>query len=126
MLAAWLLMGWDLVLDPAMVALPQIKFWVWHEHGAYFGMPLRNLVGWFATGVLFIGLSRWSWRADLDARKVDIALPFAVYTINIVWSMILALSAGLWPTAVIAVCSASFRPRCRCAAGRSRRVRDAA
>lgn len=98
----WLLTGWDLVLDPAMVALPQIKFWEWHEHGPYFGMPLRNLAGWYLTGVAFIGLSRRIWGADLDARRLSLTVPFVVYTANIVWAMILALSAGLWPTAVAA------------------------
>jgi uncharacterized membrane protein len=103
LLGAWLLTAWDLVLDPAMVALPQIRFWEWHEHGAYFGMPLRNLFGWYATGVLFIGLSRWAWGAELDLRRIDLTLPFAVYAVNIVWSMILATSAGLWPAALAAV-----------------------
>lgn len=103
LLAGWLLTGWDLVLDPAMVALPQIKFWEWHEHGAYFGMPLRNLAGWYATGVAFTSLSRWLWRGDLDPRGPKLVLPFAVYSINIVWSMILAASAGLWPTVAAAI-----------------------
>lgn len=103
LLGAWLLTAWDLVLDPAMVALPQIRFWEWHERGAYFGMPLRNLFGWYATGALFIALARWAWGDDLDTRDVNLALPFAIYAVNIVWSMILATSAGLWPTAAAAI-----------------------
>jgi putative membrane protein len=102
-LAAWLLTGWDLVLDPAMVALPQIKFWEWHEHGAYYGMPLRNLFGWYGTGVAFIALSRWAWGDDVDVGALNLGIPFAVYATNIVWSMILATSAGLWPTALAAI-----------------------
>jgi len=100
---AWLLTGWDLVLDPSMVALPQIQFWRWHEHGPYFGMPLRNMAGWYATGVAFIGLSRFAWRGEPNPRELRLGVPFAVYTINIVWSMILAVSAGLWQTALAAV-----------------------
>jgi putative membrane protein len=103
LLATWLLTAWDLVLDPAMVALPQIKFWTWHEHGAYYGMPLRNLVGWYANGACFMTLSRALWGADLDTRKLDLTIPFAVYAINIVWSMVLAVSAGIWPPALAAV-----------------------
>jgi putative membrane protein len=103
LLGSWLLCGWDLVLDPSMVALPQIQFWRWFEHGPYFGMPLRNIAGWYGTGVAFMALARLAWRDDADMRRVDLTLPFAIYTINIVWSMILATSAGLWPTAVLAV-----------------------
>ena len=108
LLAAWLLTTWDLVLDPAMVALPQIKFWAWHEHGAYYGMPLRNLVGWYATGATFIALSRLAWREHLDTSDVDLTIPFAVYAINIVWSMALAIGAGLWPPALAAVAFSLF------------------
>jgi putative membrane protein len=106
LLGAWLLTGWDLVLDPSMAALPQIRFWEWHEHGPYFGMPLRNMFGWFATGFVFIALARAAWRRDLDARDLRLGVPFAVYVINIIWSMILAASAGLWAAALapIAVC----------------------
>ena len=121
-LGAWLLMAWDLVLDPAMAALPQIKFWEWHEHGAYFGMPLRNLVGWYATGVAFIGLSRLAWREDLEPHELDLTFPFAVYAVNIVWSMILAISAGLWTPAIAAIflslapAALALRPQQRAAA----------
>lgn len=38
--------AWDLFLDPQMVAW---DFWVWHQPGAYFGIPLLNYAGWFAT-----------------------------------------------------------------------------
>ena len=103
LLGAWLLTSWDLVLDPAMAALPQIQFWRWHEGGAYFGMPLRNLAGWFATGLAFIGLSRLSWRAELDTRDLNRTVPFAVYAVNVVWSMALAISAGLWQAALAGV-----------------------
>ncbi len=103
LLGTWLLTAWDLVLDPAMVALPQIKFWVWHEHGPYFGMPLRNLAGWFATGATFIALSRWAWNGDPDVRAAGIGFPFAVYTVNIIWAMALGASIGLWIPAVAAI-----------------------
>jgi putative membrane protein len=121
-LGAWLLMAWDLVLDPAMAALPQIKFWEWHEHGPYFGMPLRNLAGWYATGAAFIGLSRLAWREDLEPQQLDLTLPFAVYALNIVWSMILAVSAGLWAPAIAAIflslapAALALRPQRRAAA----------
>ncbi|GAC1408583.1 MAG: carotenoid biosynthesis protein [Candidatus Velthaea sp.] len=101
---AYLLTAWDLVLDPSMAApqMQYIHFWVWHESGPYFGMPLRNLAGWFGTGLLFIAVGRLLWRE----RNVPVPppyLPFAVYAINVVWSMVLSVSAGMWPTAIAAV-----------------------
>jgi len=101
-LAAWLLTAWDLVLDPSMAApqLAYVHFWVWHEHGPYFGMPLRNLAGWFATGLTFIALGRALWREPV-APLAPPLLPFVVYAIGVVWSMIIAVYAGMWPTALL-------------------------
>lgn len=102
---AWLLTGWDLVLDPAMASptLQYLRFWTWTEHGPYFGMPLRNLIGWYATGFAFIALARFLWRGDVSARRVPLALPYAVYVANIVWAMALSASAGLWASALLAL-----------------------
>jgi putative membrane protein len=101
-LGAWLLTAWDLVLDPSMASpqLAYVHFWVWHEHGPYFGMPLRNLAGWFATGLIFITLGRVLW-GERDAPLVPPLLPFVVYAIGVVWSMVIALRAGMWQTALI-------------------------
>lgn len=103
-LAAWLLTAWDLVLDPSMAApqMQAVHFWVWHEHGPYFGMPLRNLAGWFATGLLFITAGRLAWR-ERTPPVAHVALPFTVYALNVVWSMVLSVSAGMWPTAIAAI-----------------------
>jgi putative membrane protein len=104
LLGAWLLMAWDLVLDPAMASdRIQTQFWIWHEHGVYFGMPLRNLVGWLGTGLTFIAVARAAWRAGFDATRVSMLLPFGVYAINVIWAMALSLSVGLWPTALAAI-----------------------
>jgi putative membrane protein len=103
-LGTWLLVAWDLVLDPSMAApqMQYIHFWIWHEHGAYFGMPLRNLAGWFGTGLVFIAAGRLSWR-EATAPAAPPAIPFTVYAINVVWSMVLSISAGMWPTAIAAI-----------------------
>ena len=104
LLGAYLLTAWDLALDPSMAApqLQYIHFWVWHEHGPYFGMPLRNLAGWFGTGLLFIAVGRLLWR-ERETPVAPALLPFAVYGTNVVWSMVLSASAGMWPTAIAAV-----------------------
>ncbi|GAC1491340.1 MAG: carotenoid biosynthesis protein [Vulcanimicrobiaceae bacterium] len=104
-LGGWLLMAWDLVLDPAMASdkMSVMHFWIWKEHGAYFGMPLRNLAGWLGTGLVFIAAGRFVWRRSFDARPMIAWLPFAVYAVNVVWAMALSLSVGLWPTALAAI-----------------------
>jgi putative membrane protein len=104
-LGAWLLMAWDLVLDPAMASdkMTVMHFWVWKEHGAYFGMPLRNLAGWLGTGLTFIAAGRILWRGSFDARALVSWLPFSVYAVNVIWAMALSLTVGLWPTALAAI-----------------------
>ena len=105
LLGTWLLTTWDLVLDPAMASpsMRYIHFWIWHTQGPYFGMPLGNLVGWFATGFVFIGVSRLWWRSDLNVKGLPLDVPFIVYLVNIVWAMVLSTSAGLWPSALAAI-----------------------
>jgi len=105
LLGAWLLMAWDLVLDPAMASdkMTVMHFWVWKEHGVYFGMPLRNLAGWLGTGLTFIGVGRFSWNTPFDARPMAAWLPFCVYAVNVIWAMALSLTVGLWPTALAAI-----------------------
>jgi uncharacterized membrane protein len=46
-IAASLMVLWDLVMDPSFSTIG--KVWVWHEGGAFFGVPLRNFAGWFLT-----------------------------------------------------------------------------
>ncbi len=100
----WLLMAWDLVLDPAMVheGLP-VQFWVWHQTGPYFGMPLQNLLGWIGTGLAFMAVSRVFWRRDLAPGEAPPLLPFLVYAVNVVWAMVLSGSVGLWQPIVLAI-----------------------
>ena len=99
----WLLMAWDLVLDPAMAheSLP-LKFWVWHQTGMYFGMPLQNLLGWIGTGVAFMAVSRLLWRGDVAAGQAPPMVPFLVYVTNVVWAMVLSASVSLWGPIMLA------------------------
>ncbi len=41
--------AWDVVMDPMMVAGGH---WVWESQGAFFGIPLLNLFGWWLTTFL--------------------------------------------------------------------------
>lgn len=108
-LGVWFLTAWDLVLDPAMAdkAL-QVQFWVWHQTGAYFGMPIQNLIGWSLTGLLYMTVARLLWRRNLDltrdlGRRV-VWFPLTVYVANIGFAMVLSASVGLWlPIALAAL-----------------------
>ncbi|MDQ2715618.1 MAG: carotenoid biosynthesis protein [Chloroflexota bacterium] len=104
MLGAYFLTAWDLALDPAMASehLP-IHFWIWHDVGPYFGMPIRNLVGWTVNGLIYMTVSRLFWRADLDTRRLAIWIPFGVYAANIVFAIGLNLNVGLWVPSLMAV-----------------------
>ena len=95
-LGAYFLTVWDLVLDPAM-AHPSLalNFWIWHQSGPYFGMPVQNFLGWTATGALFMGLSRWLWGAAVP--PVAPRFPLAVYALNMVFAMVLSAAGGVWP-----------------------------
>jgi putative membrane protein len=47
LVAAGLMVQWDLVMDPVFSTIGQV--WVWHEGGVLFGVPLSNFAGWFLT-----------------------------------------------------------------------------
>lgn len=57
-----LLLAWDLVLDPAMSAV--LPFWEWKTEGMWYGVPLGNLLGWYASGVIFLSILEWRSNAS--------------------------------------------------------------
>jgi len=67
-----ILVGVDLVVDPAAVAG---GLWVWEEAGAYFGVPLGNFLGWLLTGFLYSTIFLIIVRADLRGNR---AVPLEV------------------------------------------------
>ncbi|HLH62785.1 MAG TPA: carotenoid biosynthesis protein [Ktedonobacteraceae bacterium] len=103
-LGVYFLTVWDLSLDPAMASqsLP-VHFWIWHQAGPYFGMPISNLVGWSLTGLIYMGLSRLLWRANLDAQSIAVWFPFGIYAANTGFAIALNLSVGLWIPVLIAI-----------------------
>jgi uncharacterized membrane protein len=44
-MATFLMVMWDLTVDPISSTLQSL--WVWHNPGAYFGVPISNYFGWF-------------------------------------------------------------------------------
>lgn len=101
---AWLLVVWDLVLDPAMAhdALP-VRFWVWQRSGSYFGMPLQNFAGWWLTGAAFMAVSRAAWGGEPDLRRMPVWFPLLLYAINLAFAVALSVSVGLWQPPLLAL-----------------------
>ena len=92
----------DLALNTAMTNVHvSTQLLAWQEYGTYFGMPMRNLVGWTLNGLIFLGVSRLLWRADFDKRHLATWLPLGVYTANTGFAMALNLSIGSWFPALL-------------------------
>jgi putative membrane protein len=49
--AAFVTTQWDLVMDAPSATIS--KAWVWHDGGAFFGVPASNFFGWLLTAWLF-------------------------------------------------------------------------
>jgi putative membrane protein len=97
LLGTWFLTVWDLVLDPAMAHESlRVQFWVWDQTGPYFGMPIKNFVGWSLTGLLFMAISRALWRSGVDPDTTPMRLPLAVYVANLAFAMVLSTGVELW------------------------------
>jgi putative membrane protein len=52
--ASFVMVSWDLTFDP--IASTVAGSWVWHDGGAYFGVPVSNFLGWYLTVYLFFQL----------------------------------------------------------------------
>lgn len=44
-LAAFIMVMWDMSMDPSRATLSQA--WIWHQGGGYFGVPFSNFMGWY-------------------------------------------------------------------------------
>lgn len=93
MFASYLLVAWDLALDPAMSYLT--PYWRWEDTGPYYGMPWLNLLGWFVTGLVIItaidwmGGTRWSSRLSLRFMLL-------YYLAVLLMPLGMMMMAGLW------------------------------
>ncbi|MER3403751.1 MAG: carotenoid biosynthesis protein, partial [Chloroflexota bacterium] len=103
LLGTWLLVSWDIVLDPAM-SHPRLpaQFWVWHVNGPYYGMPLTNLAGWALTGLTFLASSRYLWGQVHPGENMAVSIPLMMYVANLAFAMVLSLWVGLWIPPILA------------------------
>jgi putative membrane protein len=51
-IGAFIMVLWDLAMDPSASTLGQ--WWIWHEGGGFFGVPLQNYLGWYLTVFVFM------------------------------------------------------------------------
>jgi carotene biosynthesis associated membrane protein len=93
LLAALILVSWDLSLDPAMSEVT--KYWVWGSRGLYYGMPLLNLAGWYATAVALMAALA-ALRADAWLSRLPGRWAAAFYGANLLLPLGLSAAAGLW------------------------------
>jgi uncharacterized membrane protein len=106
--AAGLLVSWDLALDPAMSRL--MPYWIWGREGPYYGMPLLNLVGWYVTGLALMA-ALTLLRVDRWLEDVPTLPLLGIYAANLALPVIMAAAAGLWPASLLAVAPIALAAR---------------
>ena len=52
--AAFIMVMWDVCMDPYMATI--LGNWVWHNGGAFYGVPLVNFLGWYLCVYTFYQL----------------------------------------------------------------------
>ena len=93
--ASYLLMLWDVALDPAMSYL--VTYWVWETPGPYYGMPWVNFAGWYGTGiVLMIALEFLDRRIDW-AGGVTVRWALLYHIAIVLMPLGMLVAAGAWP-----------------------------
>lgn len=97
--AAAMLTAWDVAMDPAML---RTSHWIWRESGVFYGMPLTNWLGWFATGLVLsrvmLAVAAPTRVAERNSREW---LPPALYAANGVMPIAICLRDGLWWAAAL-------------------------
>ena len=96
-LGSFILLSWDLSLDPAMSLAT--KYWIWGTTGSYYGMPLLNLFGWFVTGLALMVVFA-ATRADFWIAKLSPAWLIAYYGANLLLPVGMGAAAGMWGAVV--------------------------
>ena len=93
-LGSFLLITWDLTLDPAMSHLT--SFWVWEEPASqYLNMPVKNLMGWMLTGVLILGAFELKGLKMPSSWKSD-QFPLKFYAVNLMLPVGFSIAGQLW------------------------------
>lgn len=100
---SFILLSWDLVLDPAMSEVT--SYWVWASPGPYYGMPILNLFGWYVTGLALMAALA-ALRADAWIRPLPLSWLGGFYGANLILPVGMCVVAGHWG-AILAVVGAA-------------------
>ncbi|HET7231049.1 MAG TPA: carotenoid biosynthesis protein [Longimicrobium sp.] len=98
LLASFILLSWDLSLDPAMSHAT--RYWEWGTAGPYYGMPLLNLFGWYVTGLALMGALA-ALRSDAWVQRLPARWLAGFYAANLLLPVGMILARGLWPAALV-------------------------
>ena len=93
LIAAFVMVMWDLTLDPRASTVQQQ--WIWEQGGGYFGVPLINFVGWLLTVYVFLQLFAVAVRSGLVVREPARTFPRSHFAQAIVVYAIVGLTPVL-------------------------------
>ena len=112
-MASLLLVSWDFTLEPAMSQLT--PYWIWEDSGVFFfGVAVRNLLGWLVTGFL-IFLSFEILKLGDYSQQFGRAWPARFYLLNLSLPVGLSIAGGAWSpviltmTTLLAYCAFGLR-----------------
>jgi len=92
MTAALIMVAWDVCMDPVWATM--LRAWVWHDGGAWFGVPLSNYFGWLLTVVTFYsGFALYLFVQKTPAPELPISetkLALVFYGISAVGNLFVA------------------------------------
>ena len=122
--AAAILTAWDVAMDPAMV---KTYHWVWHEPGAFYGMPYTNWIGWLVTGFVIAWLMLRFVPPSEIARQVSPGrFPLLLYAVNGIMPIAICARYGFVWAVVFGTLAMAVPVLLALRAGAPRVARDAA
>ena len=93
LVAAFIMVAWDLAMDPVWGTV--LHAWIWVKGGAYFGVPASNFLGWYLTAYvvyqLFALYLRWSVPSPKRLSSGYWHLAVVFYAVSATGNLLLAI-----------------------------------
>lgn len=102
---SFLLLAWDLSLDPAMSTIN--GFWTWAHDGAWYGVPVSNLVGWYLSGLAFAAILE-AFRVERIARGTDLKWLGGFLALQAATPLAMVATEGMLPAALASLVVAAI------------------
>ena len=115
-IAAFIMVMWDMVIDPHMSIMS--GHWVWHAGGAYFGVPSTNNMGWFLCVYTMnqsfaVYLAKWGRAATPEVVSTKkFWLPLAA--IYLTWPLSFLIKGFFIPATTVTHSTATSGTRATC------------